>query len=269
MELDKQKVYLVGAGPGDPELITLKGLRLLEQADVVIYDRLVHPDLLARVRPDAEKVYVGKKCDHHTVPQDEINALMTRKAQEGKRVVRLKGGDPFVFGRGAEEALYLVEHGVPWEVVPGVTSATAVPAYVGIPITHREFSSMASIITGHETFSKDRTCLRYDLIAPNDSTLVILMGMTNLKTIVEELVRHGRPAETPTCIITRGTYPQQRIVVGTLGDIEAKKEAAGLKPPGIIVIGDVVRLREKLLRSMADAVSPDAHSAPAEPDTAG
>ena len=247
MEGEKGKVYLVGAGPGDPGLITLKGYRLLQMADVVIYDRLVHPEILSEVPVEAEKYYVGKKCDHHTVPQDEINALMVEKAREGNLIVRLKGGDPFVFGRGAEEVLYLVEHGIEWEVVPGVTSATAVPAYAGIPITHREFSSMASIITGHETFSKERSQLRYDLIAPNDSTLVILMGMTNLNTIVDELILHGRPASTPTCIITWGTYPEQKVVSGTLGDIVDKKEEAGLKPPGIIVIGEVVRLREELL----------------------
>lgn len=247
MDIDKGKVYLVGAGPGDPGLITMKGFRLLQMADVVIYDRLVHPELLSEVPQEAEKLYVGKKCDHHTVPQDDINALMVEKAREGKLVVRLKGGDPFVFGRGAEEVLYLVEQGIPWEVVPGVTSATAVPAYAGIPITHRKFSSMASIITGHETFSKDLSQLRYDLIAPNDSTLVILMGMTNLKKIVEELTLHGRPSETPACIITWGTYPEQKVITGTLGNLVEKKKEAGLKPPGIIVIGEVVRLREQLV----------------------
>jgi len=247
LEGKKGKVYLVGAGPGDPGLITLKGFRLLQMADVVIYDRLVHPEILSEIPVEAEKFYVGKKCDHHTVPQDEINALIVEKAREGKIIVRLKGGDPFVFGRGAEEILYLVEEGIEWEVVPGVTSATAVPAYAGIPLTHREFSSMASIITGHETFSKDRSQLRYDLIAPNDSTLVILMGMTNLNTIVDELILHGRPASTPTCIITWGTYPEQKVLSGTLGDIVDKKEKAGLKPPGIVVIGEVVRLREKLV----------------------
>ncbi len=247
MENEQGKVYLVGAGPGDPGLITLKGFRLLQTADVVIYDRLIHPEILSEIPPEAEKLYVGKECDHHTLPQDEINALMVRKAREGKRVVRLKGGDPFVFGRGAEEVLHLVKEGVEWEVIPGVTSATAVPAYAGIPITHREFSSMASIITGHETIYKDLTQLRYDLIAPNDSTLVILMGMTNLKKIVAELIRHGRPPATPICIITWGTYPKQKVLTATLEDIVEKKEAAGLNPPGIIVIGEVVRLRETLM----------------------
>ncbi len=248
MAMEKGKVYLVGAGPGDPGLITLKGIRLVREADVLIYDRLVHPDTLAEARADAEKCYVGKERDHHTVPQDAINALMVTKAREGKAVVRLKGGDPFVFGRGAEEILHLTEEGIPWEIVPGVTSATAVPAYAGIPITHRQFCSMASIITGHETFSKERTRLRYDLIAPNDSTLVILMGITNLGKIVRELIVHGREPTTPACIITWGTYPQQRVVTGVLADILEKKEEAGLKPPGIIVIGEVVRLRERLLR---------------------
>ena len=247
MKTEPGKVYLVGAGPGDPGLITLKGFRLLKMADVVIYDRLIHPEILSEIPEPVEKFYVGKECDHHTLPQDEINALMVEKAREGKIVVRLKGGDPFVFGRGAEEVLYLAERGIPWEIVPGVTSATAVPAYAGIPITHRQFSSMASIITGHETFSKDLSPLRYDLIAPNDSTLVIMMGMTNLKKIVEELTRNGRPASTPACIITWGTYPEQKVLTGTLGNIVEKKEGGGLKPPGIIVIGEVVRLREKLI----------------------
>lgn len=245
--MQQGKVYLVGAGPGDPELITVKGLRLVRQADVVIYDRLVHPDILNQMRLEAERFYVGKECTHHTVPQDRINALMVLKAREGKSVVRLKGGDPFVFGRGAEEVLYLVENGIPWEVIPGVTSATAVPAYAGIPITHREFSSMASIITGHETFKKELTRVRYDLIGPTDSTLVILMGMTNLHAITRELLSAGRPASTPACIVTRGTYPEQQVLTGTLSDIAAIKDEAGLQPPGVVVIGEVVRLREKFL----------------------
>ncbi len=252
MLLEKGKVYLVGAGPGDPGLITVKGVQLLKEAEVVIYDRLVHPEILSEINPDAEKLYVGKKCDHHTVPQDDINELIVKKAKEGYRVVRLKGGDPFVFGRGAEEVLFLINHGVPWEVIPGVTSATAVPAYSGIPITHREYSSMVSIITGHETFSKDRTRLRYDLIAPNDSTLVILMGITNLQTIVEELIHHGRDASTPVCIINWGTYDRQKVLVGTLADIAEKNKKAGIKPPGIIIIGEVVKLREKFMPSEDD-----------------
>jgi uroporphyrin-III C-methyltransferase len=241
------KVTLVGAGPGDPELITVKGLRLVQEADVLIYDRLAHPDILKQARPDAKRLYVGKESDHHTVPQDEINALMVAEARKGKKIVRLKGGDPFVFGRGAEEILYLVEEGIPWEIVPGVTSATAVPAYTGIPITHRDFSSMVSIITGHEAFTDGKPGLRYDLIAPNDSTLVILMGMSNLKKITGELLRHGRPGTTPACIITWGTYPNQQVLTGTLEDLAEKKDAAGLKPPGIVIIGEVVRLREKFL----------------------
>jgi len=245
--LTKGKVYLVGAGPGDPDLITVKGLRLVREAEVLIYDRLVHPSILEQADPRAEKLYVGKKSDHHTVPQDEINAMMVREARKKKSVVRLKGGDPFVFGRGAEEVLYLVEQGIPWEVVPGVTSATAVPAYTGIPITHRECSSMVSIITGHETFTEGKPALRYDLIGPNDSTLVILMGMSNLRNITGELLRNGRPGTTPACIITRGTYAEQQVLTATLADLADKKDAAGLKPPGIVIIGDVVRLREKLL----------------------
>jgi uroporphyrin-III C-methyltransferase len=245
--LEKGRIYLVGAGPGDPDLITVKGLRLVREADVVIYDRLVHPDILNQARPGAGLFYVGKESDHHTLPQDQINALMVDQARRGKGVVRLKGGDPFVFGRGAEELLYLVARGIPWEVVPGVTSATAVPAYAGIPITHRESSSVVSIIAGHENINKRSSQVRYDLIAPGDSTLVILMGMSNLKQITEELVRHGRPGRTPACVITRGTYPEQRVVTGTLADIAEKKDREGLKPPGIVLVGEVVGFRGRLL----------------------
>jgi uroporphyrin-III C-methyltransferase len=242
------KVYIVGAGPGDPGLITVKGLRCVQAADVLVYDRLVHPDLLAEAPPSAERIYVGKEQNHHSVPQEGINALMVEKAMAGKTVVRLKGGDPFVFGRGAEEVLYLLEHGVACEVVPGVSSATAVPAYAGIPITHREYSSMVSIITGHETFYKTRPPLRFDLIAPNDSTLVILMGMTNIERLTEELVRHGRPAHTPACVISWGTYPQQHIVTGSLADIASRVSREKVSPPGVIVIGEVVRFRETFLK---------------------
>jgi len=255
--LERGKVYLVGAGPGDPELITVKGLRFVQEAEVIVYDRLIHPSIIEKSNPEAERFYVGKKCDHHTLPQDKINALLVEEARKDKRVLRLKGGDPFVFGRGAEEVLYLIQNGIPWEVVPGVTSATAVPAYAGIPITHREFSSMVSIITGHETFLKDRSRLRFDLIAPNDSTLVILMGMSNLDKIAKELLLHGRPGKTPACIITWGTYPEQQILTGTLGDIAQKREEAGLQPPGIIVIGEVVRFRETFLAASIGTSEPD------------
>jgi uroporphyrin-III C-methyltransferase len=246
--LEKGKIYLVGAGPGDPDLITVKGLRLVREADVVIYDRLVHPHILSQVRPGAELFYVGKASDHHTVPQDQINALMVSEARKGKGVVRLKGGDPFVFGRGAEELLYIVEQRIAWEVVPGVTSATAVPAYASIPITHRELSSMVSIIAGHENINKASSQVRFDLIAPGDSTLVILMGMSNLRGITEELIRHGRSGRTPACVITYGTYPEQRVVTGSLHDIAEKKDREGLKPPGIVLVGEVVSFRERLLR---------------------
>jgi uroporphyrinogen III methyltransferase/synthase len=246
--VQKGKVYLVGAGPGDPGLITVRGLRIVQHAEVVIYDRLVHSDILEEAPKDAQRIYVGKEQSYHTVPQDKINALMVEKAREGRIVVRLKGGDPFVFGRGAEEVSYLLEHGIPCEVVPGVSSATAVPAYAGIPITHRQICSMVSVITGHETFDKDRSQLRYDLIAPNDSTLVILMGMTNLKHITEQLIRHGRSPSTPVCIISWGTYPRQQSMTGTLADIVQAQEDIPLPPPGIIVIGEVVSFREKFLR---------------------
>jgi uroporphyrinogen III methyltransferase / synthase len=246
--VEKGKVYIVGAGPGDPGLITVRGLRYVQHAEVLMYDRLIHPDLIEEAPKDAEKIYVGKEHSHHTLAQEDINALMVAKAREKKIVVRLKGGDPFIFGRGAEEALHLLDHGISCEVVPGVSSATAVPAYAGIPITHREYCSMVSIITGHETFTKNRSRLRYELIAPNDSTLVILMGMTNLKNLTEQLIKYGRSPTTPVCIISWGTYPQQQTVTGTLADIAGKNEKARLPPPGVMVIGEVVRFQEQFLR---------------------
>lgn len=246
--MNNGKVYIVGAGPGDPGLITVKGLRCVQQAEVLIYDRLVHPDILGEAPHFAQKVYVGKEQSHHTVPQEQINALMAEKARAGRVVVRLKGGDPFVFGRGAEEVVYLLCRGVACEVIPGVSSATAVPAYAGIPITHRKFSSMVSIIAGHETSHADRPSLRYDLIARTESTLVILMGMTNLVNLAHQLIKYGRSPETPVCVISWGTYPQQQTLVGTLGDITKKAQETPLPPPGVIVIGEVVRFRESFLR---------------------
>ncbi len=247
----QSKVYIVGAGPGDPGLITVKGLHYLQRADVLIYDRLVHPDLVAQAPPHAERIYVGKEQNYHTIPQENINELMVQRARQHKTVVRLKGGDPFVFGRGAEEVLYLLRHGIACEVVPGVSSATAVPAYAGIPITHREYSSMVSIITGHETFTKHRPPLRYDLIAPSDSTLVILMGMTNIEQLTNELIHHGRSPRTPACVITWGTYPEQQVVTSTLEDIAHRVLDEKMSPPGVIVIGEVVRFRE-LFRTYGD-----------------
>lgn len=240
------KVFLVGAGPGDPGLITVKGLRCIGEADVVIYDRLVAPELLERARPGAELVYVGKASSEHTVPQDEINAILVARAKEGKVIVRLKGGDPFVFGRGGEEAEALVEAGVPFEVIPGVTSAIAVPAYAGIPVTHREYNSTMAIITGREDPTKESSRIPWSSLAKCIGTLVFLMGVKNLPNIVEQLIANGRSADTPVAIISWGTGPKQRTLIGTLADIVRKSVDADFHPPAVIVVGEVVALREKL-----------------------
>ena len=242
----KGKVYLVGAGPGDPELLTLKGRRLLGEAEVVIYDFLAHPSLLKFISPAAETIYVGKKGGDHTLPQGEINQLIIDRAQAGKNVVRLKGGDPFIFGRGGEEAEELVQAGLPFEVVPGVTSAIAVPAYAGIPLTHRRYNSSVAFITGHEDPHKDQTGLAWENLATGVETLVFLMGYKNLPRIVERLIENGRPPRTPAALIRWGTTPEQVTVTGTLADIVPLAEAAGLGPPAILVVGSVVELREQL-----------------------
>ena len=240
------RVWLVGAGPGDPGLITVKGLRCIHEADVIVYDNLCNPSLLDDARADAEKVYVGKVAGCHAMKQDDINLLLCRKAQEGLRVCRLKGGDPFVFGRGGEEALCLNEHGVPFEVVPGVTSAVAVPAYAGIPVTHRNLSSSLRIITGHEDPTKMESSLDWREIAASSGTLVFLMGIRNVLSITENLIAGGRDPQTPAAIITNGTSPAQRTVTGTLESITRIAEEEGVVPPGLLVVGDVVSLRADL-----------------------
>ncbi|NSW82006.1 MAG: uroporphyrinogen-III C-methyltransferase [Syntrophothermus sp.] len=240
-------VYLVGAGPGDPGLFTIRGKQCLERADVVIYDRLVSMRILGYAPAKAEMIYVGKASSEHTLTQDEINRLLVEKAQQGKTVVRLKGGDPFVFGRGGEEALYLRKHGVPFEIVPGVTSAVAVPAYAGIPVTHREMTSTLAIVTGHERPDKDATSVQWDRIATGIGTLVFLMGVENLAHIVRNLLAYGRDSSTPCAAIRWGTLPKQEVVTGTLADIEKKVQEANLLPPAILVVGEVVRLRQELM----------------------
>jgi uroporphyrinogen III methyltransferase/synthase len=240
------KVYLIGAGPGDPGLITVKGLECVKKADVVIYDYLANERLLEHRRPDAELVYVGKQGGRHTLPQDEINVLIVRKAKEGKIVARLKGGDPFIFGRGGEEAEDLVDNGIPFEVVPGVTAATAVPTYAGIPLTHRDHTASVAFVTGHEDPTKPESKVHWDKIATGIGTLVFFMGMKNLRSIVDNLVSNGRSSDTPVALIQWGTRTDQRVVTGTLKDIVAKVKEAKLGPPAIIVVGEVVRLREKL-----------------------
>jgi len=240
------KVYLVGAGPGDPLLITVKGLRCIGDAGVIVYDRLVDDRLLAGARPEAEKIYVGKSSHGHTMSQAEINELLINKSREGKIVVRLKGGDPFIFGRGGEEAEALAARGIPFEVVPGVSAATAVPAYAGIPVTHRGLSSSLTIVTGHEDPAKEISSIDWDRLAAATDTLVFLMGMGNLAQIAEQLISKGRPPTTPVALIREGTGPRQQTVTGTLADIADKASRHNLTPPVVIVIGDVVVLRDKL-----------------------
>lgn len=240
------KVWLVGAGPGDPGLLTLAGAACLSRAEVVVYDRLVHPRLLDLAPAGAERIYVGKQAGGHTLTQDEINALLVARAREGKRVVRLKGGDPYVFGRGGEEAMALAAAGVPFDVVPGVTSAVAAPAYAGIPVTHRGLASSVAVVTGHEDAAKEESSIDWARLATGMDTLVLLMGLANLPDIAEQLVRHGRPPETPAAVIEWGTLPRQRTVSGTLEDIARRAAEAGLQPPAVTVVGEVARLRETL-----------------------
>ena len=240
------KVYLVGAGPGDPGLISKKGLECLAQAEVVIYDRLLDERLLDLASPEAERIYVGKAAGQHTKEQSEINRLLVERAKEGKSVVRLKGGDPFVLGRGGEEAETLANNRILFEVVPGVSSAVAVPACAGIPVTHRGVSSSFAVITGHEAYGRDSLNIAWEKLATGVDTLVFLMGMRNLSEIVKRLLAHGRHPDTPVAVIKDGATPNQKTVVGSLTDIVARVKKHRLRPPAVIVVGDVVRLREKL-----------------------
>lgn len=234
------KVWLVGAGPGDPELLTLKGKRLLEAADAVFYDELANAELLDFAPPHAERLYVGKRAYTHSVPQREIVAWMVERARQGQQVVRLKGGDPFVFGRGGEEVRQLTAAGIAWEVVPGISSGFAVPAAAGIPVTDREAASSVHFYTGHAAGSDAGSATaRF----PQEGTLIIFMGLERIGAIVSDALRAGRPADTPAAVIERGTRPDQRVTVGTLADIASRAEAAGVRTPALIVIGDVVRLR--------------------------
>ncbi|MDO8589061.1 MAG: uroporphyrinogen-III C-methyltransferase [Armatimonadota bacterium] len=246
MNLRNGKVYLVGAGPGDPKLCTLKAVECIQRADVLVYDRLVHSSILKHARPDAELIYVGKASSDHTMRQEDINRLLADKAKEGKTVTRLKGGDPFVFGRGGEEAELLVQEGVPFEIVPGITSAIAVPAYAGIPVTHRKICSTLGIITGHEDPGKTESSIKWDKIATGIDTMVFLMGVENLSNIVAGLLDNGRSADTPIALIRWGTRANQETLVGTLRDIIEKVNKTGFKSPAVTVVGDVVRLRDTL-----------------------
>lgn len=239
-------VYLVGAGPGDPGLLTLRGRECLAGADVVVYDALANPELLEHAARAKEFIYVGKQAGRRTLAQEEINALLVKKAKEGLEVVRLKGGDPYVFGRGAEEALELRKEGIPFEVVPGVTAGVAVPAYAGIPVTHREDASMLTFVTGHEDPAKETSAIDWASLARGGGTLVFYMGVKNLPEITGRLVAHGRPPGTPAAVIQWGTHPTQRVVTGTLADLGDRVREAGLSPPAIIMVGEVVALRNEL-----------------------
>jgi uroporphyrinogen III methyltransferase/synthase len=239
-------VYLVGAGPGDPGLFTVRGAELLGRADAVVYDGLVNLELLRYARADAEIIYGGKHDCSRRVSQDDINGLLVAKAREGKTVVRLKGGDPYLFGRGGEEAEVLAEAGIPFETVPGVSSVTAVPAYAGVPLTHRDFASAVTIVTGHEDPLSPSCKLDWTRLAQTPGTLVVLMGLRHIQAIAETLVQHGRPAGTPVAVISRGTTERQRMVAGTLSTIGRLLAETELPPPAVTVVGDVVGLRDKL-----------------------
>ena len=240
----------MGAGPGHPELLTLKAAELLRTCDVVVYDRLIQEEILALAKPSAERIYMGKPVGRHESRQEEVQELLVRKAREGKMVVRLKGGDPFVFGRGGEEAEYLAERGVPFEVIPGVTSAFAAPLSAGIAVTHRGAASSVAVVTGHEA-KKDHHRVNWKALAGID-TLVFLMGVSNVDTIAETLVRHGKSPETPAAMIQMAFWHDEFAVIGTLGTIARQVKEAGIRPPATLVVGEVVRMRDKLARAERD-----------------
>lgn len=252
------KVYLVGAGPGDPGLFTLKGKALLEQADVVVYDALVSPPILAMVNPQAKLLPAGKRRGYHSLSQSEINQLLIEQAWQHPIVVRLKGGDPFVFGRGGEEMVDLVAAGIAVEVVPGITAGVAVPAYAGIPVTHRELSSSVTFVTGHEAKGKYRPQVNWQAIAQSSETIVIYMGVHNLPNIVRSLTAAGLGGDTPVALIRWGTRPEQDELVATLATVEDEMRATGFAAPAIAVVGQVVNMREVLAgcRPQMETVNP-------------
>lgn len=240
------KVWLVGAGPGDPDLFTIGGKNALGAANVIIYDALANSFLLKFANPAAQLIYVGKIADNHALPQDEINRLLVQYASRGLKVARLKGGDPYIFGRGGEEAEYLVQHGIPFEEIPGVSSAIAAPAYAGIPLTHRDYVSAVSIITGHEKGGRERSLREWEAFVNSRATLVFLMGMRNLPQICANLERAGMDPAMPAAVVYRGASPMQKTVIGTVADIATKAEAACLANPSVIIVGKVVTLADKL-----------------------
>ena len=238
------RVALVGAGPGDPELLTLRAVRLLGSADAVVYDHLVGPGVLELIGPHTERHYVGKERSHHSMAQDDINALLVRLARDGRQVVRLKGGDPFIFGRGGEELQVLAAAGVPFEVVPGITAACGVSSYAGIPLTHRDYAQSCTFVTGH---LKDGTCdLDWPALARPSQTLVIYMGLSGLASICAQLIQHGLPDSWPAAVVAQGTLAAQRVVCATLGTLADAVASAGLQSPCLTIVGEVVRLRDEL-----------------------
>lgn len=240
------KVWLVGAGPGDISLITVKGLECIKNADVLVYDRLVNPELLNYAPAHCEKVNVGKESDHHPIPQIQINQILVEYAKQGKNVVRLKSGDPYVFGRGGEEAQEIVEQGVVFEVVPGVTSAIGGLTYAGIPVTHRDYASSFHVVTGHLRADKAKDPINWQALAQLEGTIVILMGVSNLEHISNELIRYGKAATTPVAIVMWASRNNQRVVTGTLQNIVQVAKEQQVKPPALIVVGEVVRLHKLL-----------------------
>lgn len=243
-EGDRGEVYLVGAGPGDPDLLTFRALRLLQQADVIVYDRLVSEEILDMARRDADLVYVGKERDKHTLPQEDINLLLARVAKKGKRVLRLKGGDPFIFGRGGEEIETLMQEGVNFQIVPGITAAAGAASYAGIPLTHRDYAQSVTFVTGH---LKDGSMnLNWPALAQPHQTLVVYMGLLGVKTLCAKLVEHGLPADTPMALVQKATTREQKVVIGSLGTMPGLVDKTSIKPPTLIIVGDVVTLHKKL-----------------------